>query len=93
MGRGILLREKGDILNMIADAGDPPRQPMHGFAPDYVDVVDDIVRITHRIWEEKAEGLIYDTCGHNISVWSSDGLMKGREAVMASHPPLARRVP
>jgi len=84
VGHGILLREKGDILNMIVDAGGPPRQPMHGFDPDYVDVVDYIVRITHRIWEEKAVGLIYDTYGHNISMWSTDGLTKGRETVVAN---------
>ena len=33
-----------------------PQQDMTGFDPDYVDVVDYIVRITHRIWEGKDVG-------------------------------------
>jgi predicted ester cyclase len=79
---GIMLRDKGDILDMAAAAGGPPRQGMRGFDPDYVDIVDYIVRITHRIWEEKAVGLIYDTYGHNIAMWTTDGLIKGRETIV-----------
>jgi predicted ester cyclase len=80
---GIMLRDKGDILDMAAAAGGPPRQGMRGFDPDYVDIVDYIVRITHRIWEEKAVGLIYDTYGHNLTLWTNSGLVKGREAIVA----------
>ena len=80
--RPVMLRDEGDILDMRARAGGPRRHPMRGFDPDYVDIVDYIVRITHRIWEEKAVGLIYDTYGHNIAFWTTDGLTKGREAIV-----------
>jgi len=60
------------------------RMPMRGFEPQYTDIVDYIVRITHRIWEEKAVGYIYDTYQHNCVVHGSGGDMYGREAVVAS---------
>ncbi len=82
-GTQITLRDKGDIVDMYANAGSGQLHPMRGFDPDYTDIVDYIVRITHRIWEEKAVGLIYDTYGHNVSVWSTEGLSKGRENVVS----------
>src|SRR5262245_64647602 len=39
----------------------PRRQSMRGFEDTYVDIVDYIVRITHRIWEDQDIGYIYDT--------------------------------
>lgn len=82
--RQVRLRDKGDILDMMAEAGGAPRHSMRGFDPEYVDIVDYIVRLTHHIWEEKAVGLIYDTYGHNVALWTTDGLTKGREAVVAN---------
>lgn len=82
--RPVLLRDKGDIGAMAAGAGGARRQPLRGFDPDYVDIVDYIVRLTHRIWEEKAVGLIYDTYAHNVALWTTDGLTKGREAIIAN---------
>ena len=35
----------------------PPRQAIQGFEPVYRDIVDYIIRCTHRIWEEKDIGL------------------------------------
>jgi predicted ester cyclase len=58
------------------------RQPMNGFDTDYVDIVDYIVRCTHKIWEEKAIGLIYTHYAHNAIVHSSNGVVYGREAVV-----------
>jgi predicted ester cyclase len=58
------------------------RQPMNGFDADYVDIVDYIVRCTHKIWEEKAIGLIYTHYAHNAIVHSSNGVVYGREAVV-----------
>ena len=34
------------------------RMAMRGFEDDYPDIVDYIIRITHRIWEEKEVGYI-----------------------------------
>src|SRR4051794_5608832 len=48
-----------DYRKFAALQGTPQRQGMRGFNPDYVDIVDYIVRVTHRIWEEKNVGLLY----------------------------------
>ena len=60
------------------------RQPLAGFDADYVDIVDYIVRCTHKIWEEKAVGLIYTHYSHNAIVHTSAGTMYGREAVVVN---------
>ena len=49
-------------------------QPMRGFETTYINIVDYIVRITHRIWEEKDIGYIYDTYSHDCKVWDDFGL-------------------
>jgi predicted ester cyclase len=60
-----------------------PRQEMADFDPDYVDIIDYIVRITHRIWEEKDIGTIYDTYSHDCRVWDDVGLQYGRDKIVA----------
>ncbi len=77
----ITFESKGDISSILA-TGQERVQSMKGFDEDYVDIVDYIVKITHRIWEEKGIGLIYDTYQHNVSVWTTEGLTYGREAVV-----------
>ncbi len=59
------------------------RQPMRGFEPQYINIVDYIVRITHRIWEEKDIGYIYDTYSHDCKVWDDLGLQYGRDKIVA----------
>jgi len=58
-------------------------QPMAGFEKTYVNIVDYIVRITHRIWEEKDIGYIYDTYSHDCTVWDDLGLQYGRDKIVA----------
>jgi hypothetical protein len=58
-------------------------QPMRGFDPTYVNIIDYIVRITHRIWEEKDIGYIYDTYSHDCTVWDDLGLQYGRDKIVA----------
>jgi hypothetical protein len=60
------------------------RMAMRGFEPEYTDIVDYIVRITHRIWEQKEIGYIYDTYQHNCIVHASGGDFHGREGVVAA---------
>jgi len=60
------------------------RMAMRGFEAEYPDIVDYIVRITHRIWEEKEVGYIYDTYQHNCIVHGSMGDAHGREGVVAA---------
>lgn len=58
-------------------------QSMRGFDPEYADIVQYIIRCTHRIWEEKAVGLIYSHYTHNAVVHLPFGVSHGREAVVA----------
>lgn len=58
-------------------------QPMTGFEDSYVNIIDYIVRITHRIWEEKDIGYIYDTYSHDCQVWDDFGLQYGRDKIVA----------
>lgn len=60
------------------------RMAMRGFEAEYTDIVDYIVRITHRIWEEKEVGYIYDTYQHNCIVHGSMGDAHGRDGVVAA---------
>ncbi len=60
------------------------RQRMRGFDPAYVDIIDYIVRITHRIWEEKDIGYIYDTYRHNCRVTDDAGLQYGRDKIVST---------
>jgi predicted ester cyclase len=56
---------------------------MRGFEDHYVDIVDYILRITHRIWEEKDIGYIYETYKHNSKVYDDYGLQYGRDKIVA----------
>lgn len=62
--------------------GSPPAV-MRGFDPQYTDIVDYIVRVTHRIWEEGDMGYIYDTYLHNVTVHTAYGTAYGVEDVVA----------
>ena len=73
-----------DYSEFALAAGTGRRQPMQGFDADYVDIVDYIVRCTHKIWEEKAVGLIYTHYAHNVLVHYSSGTMYGREAMVVN---------
>jgi hypothetical protein len=70
-----------DVL-LSSDQGDR-RHPMPGFDDSFADIVDYIVRITHRIWEEKDIGHIYDTYRHNCRVTDDYGLQYGRDKIVA----------
>src|SRR5947209_5059267 len=51
-GNGIDFVHKGDVIEVMAAAGSSRRQSLDGFLPDYTDIVDYIVRTTHKMWEE-----------------------------------------
>src|SRR6476661_5176804 len=71
-------------ISKLMNPGTEKRQSMRGFDDDYVDIVDYIVRCTHKIWEEKAIGLIYTHYAHNVLVHYSSGIMYGREAMVVN---------
>ena len=54
-------------------------QSMRGFDPVYTDIVDYIVRCTHRIWDERDVGLIYTHYTHNAVAYTTLGTMYDRE--------------
>jgi len=58
-------------------------QELPGFEPQFTDIVDYIVRITDEIWMERAIGRIYDTYDHACAVYSSYGVVRSVEEVVA----------
>ena len=67
----------------LREPGSERVQRMRGFEDQYSDIIDYIVRITHRIWEEKDIGYIYDTYRHNSRVYDDFGLQYGNEKIVA----------
>ncbi|GHF44290.1 putative ester cyclase [Deinococcus metalli] len=74
--------DRPDYSDFVLAANTGRRQPLAGFDEDYTDIVDYIVRCTHKIWEEKAIGLIYTHYSHNAIVHTSSGIIYGRETVV-----------
>jgi predicted ester cyclase len=73
-------RDIGELLPARAGRA----QPLAGFEDGYADIVHYIIRCTHRIWEEKAVGLIDSHYSHNCVVHTPAGDVHGREAVTAA---------
>jgi predicted ester cyclase len=78
----ISLGEKGGSDRQLLHPTTAARQSLRGFDPTYVDIIDFIVRITHRIWEEKEVGYIYDVYRHNSRVTDDSGLQYGRDKIV-----------
>ena len=78
--QAILQVEKHDYVELRPDR--PQLPGMAGFDPIYTDIVDYIVRCTHRIWDERDVGLIYSHYTHNAVVYSSLGTTYSREDVV-----------
>ncbi len=81
-GSGSVLQvERRDFVDLVPT--DRERvQPMRGFDPVYTDIVDYIVRCTHRIWDERDVGLIYTHYTHNCVVYTAAKTMYDREEVV-----------
>ncbi len=73
----------GGTDRFLADSGEAPEHSMRGFEPRFRNWIDYIVRITHKIWEEKDIGYIYDTYSHDCSVYDDYGLKYGRDQIVA----------
>lgn len=74
----VLQVERRDYVQ-LAPENRPRVQPMRGFDPVYTDIVDYIVRCTHRIWDERDVGLIYTHYTHNCVVYGTLGTVYNRE--------------
>jgi predicted ester cyclase len=77
------LHKRGGIEEMMARAGSGRLQSMRGFDEDYTDIVDYIVRCTHKIWDEGAMGLLYTHYASNCVVHTAYGTVYGREQMLA----------
>ena len=70
-----------DIAEMLGPQGSR-RQDMTGFNADYVDIVDYIIRCTHRIWEQKDLGLIETHYSDDCPIWLLSGPVAGKAGVI-----------
>jgi predicted ester cyclase len=66
----------------LAPQNAPRTQSMAGFDPIYTDIVDYIVRCTHKIWDERDIGLIYSHYTHNCVLYGTTGTLYTREEVV-----------
>ena len=80
-GGDVLQVERRDFGDLVPEGRDRV-QPMQGFDPDYSDIVDYIVRCTHRIWDERDVGLIYSHYTHNCVVYFPTRTLYDRESIV-----------
>jgi predicted ester cyclase len=73
--------ERHDFADLVPE-NRPRAQAMSGFDDIYTDIVDYIVRCTHRIWDERDVGLIYTHYTHNCVVYTSLGTVYSREEIV-----------
>ncbi len=66
----------------IAPQDAPRSQSLRGFDDIYTDIVDYIVRCTHRIWDERDIGLIYTHYTHNCVLYGTTGTIYTREEIV-----------
>lgn len=78
----IAVRPTGRGSEQVVPNGGERRQSMRGFEDGYVDIVDWIVRITDRIWEDQDIGYIYDTYSPGCAVYNDSGMVYGVEPVV-----------
>lgn len=77
----VLQVERRDFVDLVPT--DRPRsQSLSGFDEIYTDIVDYIVRCTHKIWDERDVGLIYTHYTHNSVVYGTLGTIYDRETVV-----------
>ena len=80
-GESVLQVERRDY-QQLAPNDSPRTQSLRGFDPIYTDIVDYIVRCTHRIWDERDVGLIYTHYTHNCVLYATTGTIYTREEVV-----------
>lgn len=68
----------------MQNPGSTRTQRLQGFDEEFVDIIDYIYRITHRIWVDRAVGQIYDYYDHVSTVYTPYGVTRTVEEVVAS---------
>ena len=81
-GREPVLQVERHDYEQLAPQNAPRTQSLHGFDPIYTDIVDYIVRCTHRIWDERDIGLIYSHYTHNCVLYGTTGTIYTREEIV-----------
>ena len=66
----------------LAPTDRPRGQSLEGFDDIYTDIVDYIIRCTHKIWDERDIGLIYTHYTHNCVLYGTTGTIYNREDVV-----------
>lgn len=66
----------------LAPTDRPRSQALDGFDDIYTDIVDYIIRCTHKIWDERDIGLIYTHYTHNCVLYGTTGTIYNREDVV-----------
>jgi predicted ester cyclase len=80
-GGAVLQVERRDYVD-LAPTDRPRVQSLRGFDDCYTDIVDYIVRCTHKIWDERDIGLIYSHYTHNAVLYHTTGALYSREEVV-----------
>lgn len=78
----ISLRAKRAVDRVIASPGGPRRQPLRGYEETFTDIVDFILRCTHRIWDERSIGYLYEHYRSNTRVIDDPGMVYGRDRII-----------
>lgn len=60
------------------------KQSMNGFDPQYLDIVDYILKITHQIWEERGIGVIYKTYHNDVTMHCGSFNIQGINSVISN---------
>ncbi|QBY04205.1 nuclear transport factor 2 family protein [Thalassotalea sp. HSM 43] len=71
-------------LQSLLNPTGPKVQALEGFDSEFVDLVDYIIRITHRIWEQKNIGLCYDYYADICPVYMLGGYCESVDDVVAN---------
>ena len=77
----VLQVERRDFVQLVPE-NRARVQSLRGFDDEYTDIVDYIIRCTHRIWDERDVGLIYTHYTHNCVLYGTLGTMYERESVV-----------
>lgn len=80
--KGAVMQVERSEFTELVPEGREPVQGMEGFDPCYSDIVDYIIRCTHKIWDERDVGLIYSHYTHNIVLYLPTGTIYNREDVV-----------
>jgi predicted ester cyclase len=78
-----LLRQQ-DARPLRTPSAEKRTQKLRGFEDRFTDIVDYIVRITDEIWMDRAVGYVYDTYDASCTIYSSYGIVRSVEEVVAS---------